>query len=269
MPDIQTVRSWEGRAMVDRDGDKIGTIDAGLPRRPDRPARVGRRQDRAVRHPAELRAARRAPASRRPDPRSRTTRTRSRTPPTSTPTTATCPSTRRPSSTATTASTTHEDAPTRTTGRPATGRHAGTADDRGTVGQDTSGPTTDDAMTRSEEQLRVGTESASAGRARLRKYVETEQRAGHRPGHSARRSRVEREPITDANRRQRHWTARTSPRRSTRSSSPRSEPVVDKEAVPVERVRLDKETVTEERQVSEEVRKEQIEVEGDHDRLNR
>ena len=31
---------------------------------------------------------------------------------------------------------------------------------RGVVGRDTSGPTTDDAMTRSEEQLRVGTETA-------------------------------------------------------------------------------------------------------------
>src|SRR5829696_5775354 len=28
MPDIQTVRSWQGRAMVDGDGDRIGTIDA-------------------------------------------------------------------------------------------------------------------------------------------------------------------------------------------------------------------------------------------------
>jgi hypothetical protein len=39
--------------------------------------------------------------------------------------------------------------------------------------------------------------------------------------------------------------------------------VVEKRAVPKERVRLDTETVTEERQVTEEVRKEQIEVEGD------
>ena len=35
-------------------------------------------------------------------------------------------------------------------------------------GRDTSGPTTDDAMTRSEERLNVGTESVEAGRARLR-----------------------------------------------------------------------------------------------------
>jgi stress response protein YsnF len=41
------------------------------------------------------------------------------------------------------------------------------------------------------------------------------------------------------------------------------EPVVEKRVVPKERVRLDKETVTDERHVSEEVRKEQIEAEGD------
>jgi len=39
-------------------------------------------------------------------------------------------------------------------------------------------------------------------------------------------------------------------------------PVAEKEAVPVERVRLDKETVTEERQVGEDVRKEQIDVDA-------
>ncbi|SDZ23834.1 protein of unknown function, partial [Geodermatophilus africanus] len=47
-------------------------------------------------------------------------------------------------------------------------------DVRGTVGHDTSGPTTDDAMTRSEERLNVGTRSEEVGRARLRKYVVTE-----------------------------------------------------------------------------------------------
>src|SRR5918997_914531 len=41
------------------------------------------------------------------------------------------------------------------------------------------------------------------------------------------------------------------------------EVVVDKKVVPKERVRLDKDVVTEERPVSEEVRKEQIDVEGD------
>jgi Domain of unknown function (DUF2382)/PRC-barrel domain len=47
------------------------------------------------------------------------------------------------------------------------------------------------------------------------------------------------------------------------------EVVVDRRAVPKERVRLGTETVTEERQVSEEVRKEQIQVHGDQDQLPR
>jgi hypothetical protein len=28
MPDIETIRTWEGRTMLDRDGGRIGTIDA-------------------------------------------------------------------------------------------------------------------------------------------------------------------------------------------------------------------------------------------------
>src|SRR5215207_39787 len=40
--------------------------------------------------------------------------------------------------------------------------------DRERLGRDTSGPTTDDAMTRSEEELRVGKASRERGRARLR-----------------------------------------------------------------------------------------------------
>ena len=46
--------------------------------------------------------------------------------------------------------------------------------ERSTEGYDTSGPTTDDAMTVSEERLRVGTEKSQAGRVKLRKYVTTE-----------------------------------------------------------------------------------------------
>ena len=54
-------------------------------------------------------------------------------------------------------------------------------------------------MTRSEEHLRVGTEKVEAGRARLRKYVVTEQQSVQVPV-SREEVRVEREPITDANR---------------------------------------------------------------------
>jgi stress response protein YsnF len=49
------------------------------------------------------------------------------------------------------------------------------ADTERNAGHDTSGPNTDEAMTRSEERLHVGTETTEAGRARLRKYVVTEE----------------------------------------------------------------------------------------------
>jgi uncharacterized protein (TIGR02271 family) len=133
------------------------------------------------------------------------------------------------------------------------------------VGRDTSGPTTDDAMTRSEEELQVGTETRERGRARLRKYVTTEQQTVTVPVQRE-EVRVEREPITEAN----IDAATSGPAISEEEHEVtlrEEEVVVDKRAVPRERVRLDTETVTDERQVSEEVRKEQIEVEGDQDRL--
>ena len=40
------------------------------------------------------------------------------------------------------------------------------------------------------------------------------------------------------------------------------QPVVEKRTVPKERIRLEKDTVTDEREVSEEVRKEQVEPDG-------
>ena len=66
------------------------------------------------------------------------------------------------------------------------------------VGRDTSGPTTDEAMTRSEERLNVGTRTEEVGRARLRKYVVTENVTETVPV-SHEEVRVSREPITDAN----------------------------------------------------------------------
>jgi uncharacterized protein (TIGR02271 family) len=139
--------------------------------------------------------------------------------------------------------------------------------DRDTVGRDTSGPTTDDAMTRSEEELQVGTTQRERGRVRLRKYVTTDHEQVTVPVQRE-EVRVEREPITDAN----IGAATSGPDISEEEHEVtlrEEEPVVEKRVVPRERVRLDTETVTDERQVSEEVRKEQIEVEGDQDRLGR
>ena len=133
--------------------------------------------------------------------------------------------------------------------------------ERGPVGRDTSGPTTDDAMTRSEEELRVGKTSREAGRARLRKYVVTEQVQQTVPVQRE-QVRVEREPITDAN----VGDATAGPAISDEEHEVvlhEEEVVTEKRAVPKERVRMDKQTVTEDQTVSEQLRKEQIEAEGD------
>jgi uncharacterized protein (TIGR02271 family) len=126
------------------------------------------------------------------------------------------------------------------------------------VGRDTSGPTTDDAMTRSEERLHVGTRAEEVGRARLRKYVTTENVTETVPV-SREQVRVEREPITDANIGQ----AMDGPAISEEEHEVtlRAErPVVEKEAVPMERIRLEKNEVTDHETVADQVRQEQIEV---------
>jgi uncharacterized protein (TIGR02271 family) len=129
-----------------------------------------------------------------------------------------------------------------------------------TVGHDTSGPTTDNAMTRSEERLNVGTQRVEAGRARLRKFVVTENVTQTVPV-SREEVRLEREPITDAN----IGNALDGPAISEEEHEVvlhAERPVVEKEAVPVERVRLDKDTVVEDQTVSEQVAREEIELEG-------
>jgi uncharacterized protein (TIGR02271 family) len=134
----------------------------------------------------------------------------------------------------------------------------------GAVGRDTSGPTTDNAMTRSEEELEVGKAQRETGRARLRKYVVTDEVQTTVPVQRE-EVRVEREPITDAN----LDSATDGPAISEEEHEVTlhaEEPVVEKRAVPKERVRLDKDTVQDERQVSDTVAKEQIDIDGADER---
>jgi uncharacterized protein (TIGR02271 family) len=147
---------------------------------------------------------------------------------------------------------------TGTDGRYAGRDHLGTGERVRSRGHDTSGPDTDDAMTRSEERLQVGTETREAGRARLRKHVVTEHQQVSVPV-SHEELRVEREPITDANR----GPAHAGPAISEEEHEVvlrEERPVVDKEAVPVERVRLGTERVRDTETVGGEVRREEIEV---------
>jgi uncharacterized protein (TIGR02271 family) len=134
------------------------------------------------------------------------------------------------------------------------------SESRSDTGRDVRGPTTDDAMTRSEEELRVGTAKRERGRARLKKYVVTEEVTQTVPVQRE-EVRVEREPVTDRNRDR----ATAGPDISEEEHEVvlhEEEVVAEKRAVPKERVRLDKETVTDEQTVSERVRKERIDTEG-------
>jgi uncharacterized protein (TIGR02271 family) len=172
------------------------------------------------------------------------------------------------------ASSSYDDSGSSRTGYEAGATQAGGVSDaefrgeRETVGYDTSGPTTDEAMTRSEERLNVGTQREQVGTARLRKYVVTETVQTTVPVTREQVS-VEREPITDAN----AGDALSGPAISEAEHEVTlhaERPVVETEAVPVERVRLNKETVTEQQTVAGEVRKEQIDTDvpgRDDDRL--
>ena len=155
---------------------------------------------------------------------------------------------------------------TDTTGTRATGTGE-VADTSYGAGHDTSGPSTDNAMTRSEERLVAGTRTEEAGKARLRKYVVTEQQQVTVPV-TREEVTLEREPITDAN----VGAALDGPAISEEEHEVTlhaERPVVETEAVPVERVRLGKQTVTEQESVSGEVRKEQIEFDGPEGRTDR
>lgn len=141
---------------------------------------------------------------------------------------------------------------------------AGTMDTAGTAGIAGTGGTAgaaEDAMTRSEEQMHVGTEEVESGHVRLRKYVVTEEVQETVPVRHE-EVRVVREPITDANRDE----ALSGPEITEAEHEVilhEERPVVETRAVPVERVRLETEEVVEEETVTGQVRKERIEIEGD------
>jgi uncharacterized protein (TIGR02271 family) len=245
MPDLDTIRGWEGRTLVDRDGGRVGSIDAiYLDDRTGQPewalvntglfgtkasfvplAQATQTGDDIV-VPYDKQLVKDAP---RVDPDGQLSEAEER------------------------QLWRHYGLDyDRTTRRRASGRDA--------VGRDTS-QSTDDAMTRSEEELRVGTTERERGRVRLRKYVTTEQVQQTIPVRRE-KARVEREPITDAN----LDAATSGPDISEEEHEVilrEEEPVVEKRVVPRERVRLDKDTVTGEERVAEEVRKEQIDVDNE------
>ena len=124
------------------------------------------------------------------------------------------------------------------------------------------GPRTDDAMTRSEEELRVGTERREAGRARLRKYVGDRDRAAHGarpPRGGPRRARADHR----GQRRPGRSTARRSPRRSTRSCCTRSARWSRRRSSPRSASGSTPRSAPTRRRSRRTLRKERVETEGD------
>jgi uncharacterized protein (TIGR02271 family) len=270
MGDIDTVRGWKGRTMVDRDGDRIGTIDdiyvddrTGQPewalvntglfgtRSTFVPLAQASQRNDDVQVPYQKQLVKDAPGVEADQHLSEAEEQQLW---------------RHygldygadHAGTAAPAQRGTEDVDL-PAGRAAAGTGAG-GDDRETTGRD-------DAMTRAEEELRVGTQARERGRVRLRKFVTTEQVTQTVPVQRE-EARVEREPITDAN----VDAAMAGPDISEAEHEVvlhEEQPVVEKRTVPKERVRLDKETVTGEDQVAEEVRKEQIDVDDQSGRDRR
>jgi uncharacterized protein (TIGR02271 family) len=117
----------------------------------------------------------------------------------------------------------------------------------------------EEGLVRSEEELHVGTERVEAGRARLRKYVVTEEQSVTVPVRKE-KVRLESEPLSEGDR------ASEIVEGETEVTLSEERPVVQKETVAKEKVGLVKEVEEEQRTVTEDVRKEQIEAEGDIDR---
>jgi stress response protein YsnF/sporulation protein YlmC with PRC-barrel domain len=139
---------------------------------------------------------------------------------------------------------------------------AGSATRGAGLGEPRTGETHGEELIRSEEQLRVTAEEREVGHARLRKVVVTENVTTSVPL-SHEEVRVVHEAIAPEDR---------SGLRDSRIGEAQTEvtlhaeqPITSKESIPVERVRMETEKVTEQKEVSAEVRKEQIEYDTDQD----
>ena len=119
-------------------------------------------------------------------------------------------------------------------------------------------PDADETLMRSEEELHVGTEQREAGRARLRKWVETEpvemdvelQRET---------ARVVREPIDEP------VSGEAIGEDEAEVTLREERPVVEKQTVAKERVGIRKDVETERETVRDEVRKERVDIDKDAD----
>lgn len=125
----------------------------------------------------------------------------------------------------------------------------------------------DDAMTVSEEQLAVSTRSVATERVRLRKHVVTEE-VTLTVTLRKERFTVEREPVAEGDAGD-HVGSTDFAGYDQEIVLYEEVPVVEKVVRPVERIRLGTEVTTEQRTVSDEVRKERVEVDQPEDLTGR
>jgi len=154
-----------------------------------------------------------------------------------------------------------------TTGANTTGLHSTNTMGTNTMGTNTMGTNTtgthqsgmtDNAMTRSEEQLRVQKATVESGKAELNKYVTTEHVSQAVPVTSE-KVVVEREPINASN----VGKAMSGPAISEAHYEvglKKDIVTAEKEAVPIERIRLAKQTETAVETVGADLRKEHVEL---------
>ena len=260
MPATDDVLSWRGQDLVDSDGDKIGTIEEIYLDARDRRARMGAGHHRPVRHQAVVRAAARGATAERRGIRVPYDKAQVKDAPKIDPDGELSHDEeaelyrhyglrlrRRPARSG-------SGVARRQRWRPRRRRHRSA--------RDTSRPD----HRRRDDALRGGAarrHDRARGRPRAAaKYVVEDEVTQTVP---VRREevRVEREPITDAN----VDAATDGPAISEEEHEVvlhEEEAVVEKRVVPKERVRLDKDVHTDEREVSETVRKEQIDVDDEN-----
>ena len=114
------------------------------------------------------------------------------------------------------------------------------------------------SVVRHEEELRVGKREAEVGRARLRKWVETEP-VSTDVTLERERARVTREPVDE------RVSGAEIGEEEVEVGLREEQAVVEKETVAKERIGLEKDVETEVETVRDEVRKERVDVEGDID----
>ena len=135
------------------------------------------------------------------------------------------------------------------------------ATERQAATDDRTAANNDGSMIRSEEQLNVNKEKVASGEARLRKYVVTDTETVEVPV-THEEVRVERTPISEE--KAANFTGEIKDGDTEEASVTLHEERlnVDKQTVPVEKINLNKEQVTETQRHTEELRKEQIDTDG-------